>query len=171
MRAMIFAAAAAAVLASGAARAESWQEYSFGESGFAAQFPGKPEIVDATYESSQAVSGPVKERRYSFNQGGVVYLVRVADFSRTGADEQKTIDEAASALMGKGRLTHDLPARVSWHYGREIRVEDENGTSYTDAILFVDKKLYQIEVVFPAVNSDPVGDSGIQFFQTAFRFL
>ena len=170
MRAMAYAAVAAAV-ASGSAWAESWPEYSFRESGFAAQFPGKPQVMDTTYESAQSTAGPVKERVYSYESGGVSYLVRVADFSRIGADEQKTIDEAASALMVKGRLTHDLPARVSWHYGREIRVEDESGTSYTDAILFVDKKLYQIEVVFPAMNTDPVGSSGIQFFQTAFRFL
>jgi hypothetical protein len=170
MRAMAYVAVAGAI-ASSAVHAQSWQEYSFQESGFAAQFPGQPQVKDASYESAEARSGPVKERVYFYDQGGVSYLVRVADFARTGADERKTIDEAASALIAKGRLTHDLPARVSWHYGREIRVVDDDGTSYTDAILFVGGKLYQIEVVFPAVNSDPVGNSGIQFFQTAFRFL
>lgn len=162
--------AMAAFAATSAVAAEPWQEYSFAESGFAAQFPGKPETREASYETAQ-VPRAVKERLYSFNQGGVEYLVRVADFTRTSADEQKTIDEAAASVMAKGQLTHDLPGRIDWHYGREIRVQDKDGTTYTDAIFFVDKKLYQIEVVFPAGNSDPVGDSGIQFFQTAFRFL
>ena len=170
MRALIVA-AGAALIASGAYAAELWLEYSFSENGFAAQFPGKPQVADVTYQTAQSSEGAVKERVYSFNQGGVVYLVRVADFTRANANEDKTIDEAAAAIIAKGRLTHDLPGRIDWHYGREIRVEDRDGTSFTDAIFFVDKKLYQIEVVYPAQNTDPVGDSGIQFFQTAFRFL
>ena len=55
--------------------------------------------------------------------------------------------------------------------GREIRVEDNGGTSYTDAIFFIDNQLYQIKVTYPAVNTDPVGSSGIHFFQQAFRLL
>lgn len=162
--------AMAVFAATSAVGAEPWQEYSFAESGFAAQFPGKPEVRDASYETAQAPR-PIKERVHTYNQGGVEYLVRVADFTGTSADEQKTIDEAAAAVMVKGQLTHDLPGRINWHYGREIRVLDKDGTTYTDAIFFVDNKLYQIEVIFPAMNSDPAGDSGIQFFQTAFRFL
>ena len=95
----------------------------------------------------------------------------VADFTKTKADKDKAIDEAAKKLMDRGRLTIDYPGRIDWNYGREIVVVDMDGTSMTDAIFFVDKRLYQIEVVYPAMNSDPAGSSGIGFFQTAFRFL
>jgi hypothetical protein len=114
----------------------------------------------------------VKERVYSTNSGGVIYTVNVADFTRTRADKDKTIAEAAKNLIALGKLTHDESgARIDWNYGREIRVEDANGTSYTDAIFFIDNKLYQLKVTYPAVNSDPVGSSGIHFFQQAFRLL
>ncbi len=151
------------------AAAQSWKEYSFTESGFAAQYPGKPVVEERPYKT--AYGGEVKERVYVFNAGGVDYVVAVADFTKTRAEKDKVIDEAAKALMDRGRLTIDYPGRIDWNYGREIVVVDMDGTSTTDAIFFVDKKLYQIEVAYPAMNSDPAGSSGIGFFQTAFRFL
>jgi hypothetical protein len=151
--------------------AEKWEEFSFPESNFAAQFPARPALEQKSYRTVQSAGGTVNERVYSFNQGGVVYMVRVADFSQARADKDKTIDEAANALIAQGKLTIDYPGRIDWNYGREIVVVDKDGTSFTNAIFFVDQRLYQIEVIYPAANSDPVGSSGIGLFQTAFRFL
>jgi len=64
------------------------------------------------------------------------------------AEKDRTIDEAAKNLIGLGRVTHDVSGRIDWNYGREIRVEDNNGTSYTDAIFFIDNQLYQIKVIY-----------------------
>ncbi len=159
-------AAAAAFAAEG-----GWTEFSYPESGFAAQYPGRPRVETRDYKTAQVPEGSVKERVYSVDSGGVVYAVSVADFTRTRAEKDKTIDEAAKNLMAEGRLTHDESGRIDWNFGREIRVEDPNGTSYTDAIFFIDSKLYQLKVTYPAVNSDPNGSSGIHFFQQAFRLL
>jgi hypothetical protein len=164
----------AAVLFAGGAFAGDggWQEFSFPEAGFAAQYPSRPQVEVGDYKTAQTPEGAVKERVYSTNLGGVVYAVAVADFTRTSAEKDKTIEEAAKNLMELGKLTHDESgARIDWNYGREIRVEDASGTSYTDAIFFIDKKLYQLRVTYPAVNSDPNGSSGIHFFQQAFRLL
>ena len=160
---------ALALAVSSPAAAESWKEYTFTESSFAAQYPGEPTVAEHPYKT--AFGSGVTERVYAFNEGGVVYIVGVADFAKTKAEKDKVIDEAAAALMNTGRLTIDYPGRIDWNYGREIVVVDMDGTSYTDAIFFVDKRLYQIKVVYPLMNSDPVGSSGIGFFQTAFRFL
>ena len=164
---------AAALLAGAALAAEGgWQEFSYPEGGFAAQYPSRPQVEIVDYKTAQTPEGVVKERVYSTNFGGVVYAVAVADFTHTPAEKDKTIEEAAKNLMALGKLTHDESgARIDWNYGREIRVEDASGTSYTDAIFFIDKKLYQLRVTYPAVNSDPNGSSGIHFFQQAFRLL
>jgi hypothetical protein len=151
------------------AAAQGWKEYSFKEAGFAAQYPGQPMVTERAYNT--AYGSDIKERVYAVNEGGVEYVVAIADLSKARAEKDKVIDEAAKALMDKGRLTIDYPGRIDWNYGREIVVVDMDGTSMTDAIFFVDGKLYQIEVVYPVMNSDPVGSSGIGFFQTAFRFL
>jgi hypothetical protein len=148
-----------------------WREFSYPESGFAAQYPDRPKIEDRQYKTAQAAEGSVKERVYSFDSGGVVYTVQVADFTRTRADKDRTIDEAVKNLLALGKVTHDESGRIDWNFGREIRIEDGSGTSITDAIFFIDKKLYQLKVVYPAVNTDPAGSSGIHFFQQAFRLL
>nr|ACN58803.1 hypothetical protein AKSOIL_0158 [uncultured bacterium BLR9] len=154
-----------------AAEGGIWPEYSFPEAGFAAQYPGKPQVEERSYKTALTPAGSVKERVYSYNSGGVVYMVAIADFAAVKPIENRAIDEAARTVTSKGMLTHDVSARIDWHYGREIRVEDGSGTSYTDAIFYIDNKVYQIAVVFPLANTDPVGSAGIHFFQQAFRLL
>jgi hypothetical protein len=168
MRAIVFL-TAAALLVSQSASAQGWKEYSYQEAGFAAQYPGEPKVEEHPFETANGTG--VVERDYSVNSGGVDYIVSVADFTRVKPDEHKAIDEAANKLIALGRLTDDVSARIDWYYGREIRVVDRAGTSYTDAIFLIENKLYQLKVVFPATNSDPVGSSGIHFFQQAFRLL
>ena len=149
-----------------------WPEFSYPEAGFAAQYPAKPDLEMRDYQTAQVPAGSVKERAYSTNSGGVIYTVNVADFTRTQAEKDKTIEEAVKKTAARGKVTHDEnSARIDFNYGREVRVEDADGTSYTNAIFFIDNKLYQIMVTYPKVNTDPVGSSGIHFFQQAFRLL
>ena len=158
-------------LSAAPAFAQGWKEYTYTEGGFAAQYPGQPKVEEDTYKTAQAPGGSVKERVYSFNSGGVVYAVAIADFRAANADEEKTINEAVDATLAQGKKTHDENGRLDWHFGREIRVEDDKGTSHTNAIFFIEKRLYQIRVDYPVANSDPAGSSGIHFFQQAFRLL
>lgn len=167
-----FLTAAVLVAASAMAAEEGWREFSFPESGFAAEYPFRPSVATRDYQTMQTPEGTVPERVYSVNSGGVVYSVEVADFTRTSADKDRTIEEAARNVLAMGRMTHDESgARVDFNYGREIRIEDDAGGSITDAIFFIDHKLYQLRVSFPAGNSDPAGSSGIHFFQQTFRLL
>src|SRR5258708_20824665 len=70
------------------AAAQSWKEYSFTESGFAAQYPGKPVVEERPYKT--AYGGEVKERVYVFNAGGVDYVVAVAYLSRRRRKRRKS---------------------------------------------------------------------------------
>ncbi len=164
--------AALLIAASAMAAEEGWREFSFPESGFAAEYPARPSVATRDYQTMQTAEGTVPERVYSVNSGGVIYSVEVADFTRTSADKDRTIEEAARNVLALGRMTHDESgARVDFNYGREIRIEDGAGGSVTDAIFFIDHKLYQLRVNFPAGNTDPAGSSGIHFFQQTFRLL
>ena len=172
MRGIGFCSVAAVLFASAGDAADGgWQEFSYPEAGFAARYPDRPKLDIRDYKTAQIPAGVVKERVYSIDSGGVVYAVQIADFTRTRAQKDRTIDEAAKNLIALGKVTHDVSGRIDWNYGREIRVEDNDGTSYTDAIFFIDNQLYQIKVTYPAVNTDPAGSSGIHFFQQAFRLL
>lgn len=164
----------APLLAAGIAQASEsgWREFSYPEAGFAAEYPTRPTLETRDYHTAQTPEGVVPERVYSVNSGGVTYAVEVADFSHSSAGKDRTIEEAATNLLKQGRMTHDeSDARVDFNYGREIRIEDGAGGSITNAIFFIEHKLYQLRVTFPAGNTDPAGSSGIHFFQQTFRLL
>jgi hypothetical protein len=169
MRTTLVLAAVGALAVSATAYAQAWKEYSYNDQGFAAQFPADPKHEQRSYATAHGTG--VIEHVYSANVGGVIYAVQIADFSRSRPDERTVIDEAANALIGMGRMTDDVSARLNWNYGREIRVVDSQGTSYTDAIFLINNKLFQLKVTYPAVNTDPNGSSGIHFFQQAVRLL
>ena len=124
MRSTVFSALAVlcTVLANSPASAEGWKEFSYPDAGFAAQYPGEPKMAEDVYKTAQAPGGSVKERVYSYNSGGVVYAVAIADFRAANADEEKTINEAADAMIAQGKMTHDERGRLDWHFGREIQI-------------------------------------------------
>lgn len=157
-------------LAGPAHPAENWREYTYPEDGFSASFPGKPVIAKRLSKTSQSRNRAVPERIYSVNQGGVIYSVSVMDFTKAKADPDIAVGEVASTLKGLGRLAFDESIYTDSMHGREIVVIGEDGTSYTDGIFYVRRLLYQMKVVYPAVNNDPAGSSGISIFLTQFHF-
>ena len=148
--------------------AQVWKVYDFeAAAGFSAQYQGEPKVEERPYISAFAKS--IVQRVYSHNSGGVDYLVAVADFTGVKAEKNKAIDEAANVLIARGKLTHNNTAYINSFAGRQVRVEALDGTSYTSTIFFINNKLFQVEVVYPPMNSDPAGTSGIDFFLQAFR--
>src|SRR5258705_13236208 len=153
-----------------AAATERWQEYLYPEDGFSAYFPEKPVLLEQLHGTSQSADGTAGERIYSFDQGGVVYSVSIIDFTKDDADPDIAVDEVATALMGLGKLTFDGSIYLDQMRGRELVVIGGDGTRYTDGIFYIKHLLYQMKVVYPALNSDPAGSSGISIFQGKFRF-
>jgi hypothetical protein len=157
------------MLACQPAGAQVWKEYSFEAAGFWAQYQGEPKVEERPYASALASS--IVQRIYSHNSGGVDYRVVVADFAGAQVEKNKAIDEAANALIARGKLTHNSTAYLNAFSGREIRVEALDGTSYTSTIFFINNRLFQIGVVYPPMNSDPAGSSGIHFFLQSFHLV
>jgi hypothetical protein len=169
LRALAIFALVTLLLPGSAAGQAGWDEYSYAADGFAARYPGEPVIAEHPYATR--FGSPVTERVYSYESEGVSYIVAIADFTRIRPDTDQAIDEAADQLMSMGRLTHDVSARLNWNYGRELRVEAPDGTSYTDAIFLIENKLFQLKVITSARSPDAAGSSGIHYFQQAFRLL
>jgi len=170
MGSRLFLAVIGLFLAGPAHSAENWREYTYPEDGFSASFPGKPVIAKRLSRTSQSFNGAVPERTYSVNEGGVIYSISVMDFTKAEADPDIAVGEVASALTGLGRLAFDESIYTDSMHGREIVVIGDDGTSYTDGIFYVRQLLYQMKVVYPAVNRDPAGSSGISIFLTQFHF-
>ena len=149
---------------------ERWQEYSYPEAGFSANFPEPPNASSRLHPSSQAASG-VREQMYSFDEGGVIYSVNVADFTRASADPAVVVTEAMQTLLDNGRLESEISLEIDLVHGTQYIVIAPDGTRYTDGIFFFKDLLYQVEVVSPVSNTDPAGSSGVGFFLAHFRFL
>jgi hypothetical protein len=171
MRPFFFAAAlaCAAILPAQAAE-ERWQEYSYPETGFSANFPETPKPFSRLHASSQAPSG-VREQVYAFDEGGVVYSVGIADFRGTSADADVVVNEAMHTLLESGRLDSEIALEIDLVHGTQYIVIGADGTRTTDGIFFFKDQLYQVQVVYPLGNTDPSGSSGVSFFLAHFRFL
>jgi hypothetical protein len=169
LRRLAVLAIATILLPASASGQAGWMEYSYPAEGFAARYPAEPMIAEQPYATR--LGSAVSERVYAAESEGVTYIVAIADFSRVRPSRDEAIDEAAGKLMAMGRLTHDVSARLNWNYGRELRVEAADGTSYTDAIFLIRDRLFQLKVIYPARNTDAAGSSGIHYFQQAFRLL
>jgi len=161
--------ACAAILPAEAAE-QRWQEYSYPEAGFSANFPEAPKASSRLHATSQAPSG-VREQVYSFDEGGVVYSIDIADFTGANADPDIVVSEAKRTLLDNGHVESEISLEIDLVHGTQYIVNGTDGTRTTDGIFYFKNQLYQIQVVYPLSNSDPAGSSGIGFFLAHFRFL
>ena len=124
------------------AAAQTWEPYSFAESGFTAQFPVKPSSSKASYTTAQGLTVPAMT--YAAEQDGVVYAVTVADFSGADLQQAAAIDDAVKALARTGEIKVDVSARIDREFGRELSILGKDGTRTTAAVFFVNRKLYAL---------------------------
>ena len=170
MRLFWIAAFAWAVAVPAEAMEQRWQEYRYPEAGFSANFPEEPQAFSRLHASLQAPSG-AREQFYAFDEGGVIYSIAIADFMGANADPAVVLDEAAHAVLDRGRLESEISLEIDLVHGTQYIVIGADGTRTTTGIFFFKDQLYQVQVVYPVSNSDPAGSSGVSFFLAHFRFL
>jgi hypothetical protein len=150
---------------------DRWQQYTYSDAGFSANFPDQPRSFLRLDPSSQVPWGSISEQVYSFEEGGVVYSVGISDFRHLGANPDVAVTEAVSSLVGEGKLDSKIALEIDQVQGTEYIAVGADGTRYTDGIFFFKEQLYQVKVVYPVSNRDPAGSSGVGFFMAHFRFL
>ncbi len=133
----------AASLAPVAAVAQDWQVYRYPDAGFAVQFPEPPVVDKGTFSTPDGTSVPMT--RYAARQRGIVYSVRVIDFSSTNPDARNTIAETEKSLGASGKVTVAIDARINREYGRELSINGADGTRSTIAIFFFNEHLYLLD--------------------------
>ena len=110
-----------AVFAAVPAFAQDWQQYSFNEDGFKADFPAPPKVTTTTFKSEYGAVLPAKV--YSVDQGREHYKVTVADYTQAprilDENAKKTCptdfaDERACGLTlaGRGYWKEDLAGAI-----------------------------------------------------------
>src|SRR5215813_12800540 len=108
MRSMLF--ALAALVASGPAAAQSWQEHAYSEYAVSLTFPANPQIETTSYQVAEGRSVPA--RVYSVRQDKLVFNLTIADLADTSLEEGALIDHAIKRLSADGELKLNLPHRI-----------------------------------------------------------
>jgi len=139
----IIAFAVAALVVSGPAAAQSWEEYSYPEYAFSVAFPANPKIETTTYEVAAGRSVPA--RVYSARQDKSQFKMTVADLANAGLDEKAVIDHAIKTLSQGATVRVNVPARIYQVYGRQLTVEGADGSRSMVAMFDIMGRLYQIE--------------------------
>jgi hypothetical protein len=123
-----------------AAMAQEWQVYRYPDAGFAVQFPVPPVIEKATFTTPTGGSLPMTS--YVVRQDGIIYTVKVVDFSSVNADDTQTIADTEKSLGASGKVTVAINARVNRNHGRELSVNGTDGSRSAIAIFFANKHLF-----------------------------
>lgn len=130
----------AACLLPAAAMAQEWQVYRYPEAGFAIQFPAEPSVKKGTFTTPSGV--PLPMTSYVARQDGIVYTVKVVDFSSVNAEATKTIADTEKSFGASGKVNVAINARVNRNHGRELSVTGADGSRSSIAIFFAGRHLF-----------------------------
>ena len=133
----------AAIVASGPAAAQSWQEYTYPDYAFAVAFPADPQIETTTYQVADGRS--VQARVYSVRQNNIIFKMTVADFAGTNLQESAVIDHAIKTLSAGGEVKVNIPHRIYRVYGRQLSIARADGGQSMAAVFDYKERLYLIE--------------------------
>ena len=120
---------ALALLVSGTATAQEWDEYTNVKDGFKINFPGQPTVTEATWTSQ--LNYPLPMRIYGAEKGAERYTLTVVDYSGI---EQLGIERAKTCPPGNANCRANAPPALGPGYSHH----DERG-----AIVYATFKLLQ----------------------------
>jgi hypothetical protein len=156
-----------ALLISGTAFAEGWQEYVYGDYQFAVSFPQDPKIEEGHFDLPGGATVPA--RIYSVTMADGEYRVVIADFTNRPESDSAMINAAEEALKRNGTVKVELPARVQAVFGRQLSVAGNDGSHTSAALLVYQKRLYEI-VGTASPAAAQAGSSDAIRFQQSLRF-
>lgn len=151
----------------GSASAQGWQEYVYGDYGFAVSFPDTPKIESGRYQLPDGTSVPA--RIYSVTDPAGDYRVVIANFANRPEGENAIIDAAETNLKRNGEVRVEMGARVQAVFGRQLSLAGHDGSHVSAALFVYQHQLYQIAgTAAPAAAR--AGSSDVIRFQQSLRF-
>jgi hypothetical protein len=142
----------AAVVISGPAAAQEWQEYNYPNDAFTVMFPAVPQIQRTNYRVAEGRLVPA--RIYSVRQDKSEFTMIVADLDNTGLQEKAVIDHAIKTVSAGNEVKVNYPHRIYGVYGRQLSTLGKDGSRSTVAMFDVMGRLYQIEAKVASGGND-----------------
>ena len=156
-----------AFAASAATAAESWEQISSNVGGFTVSMPGKPTL------RSQPI-GPHGETitMYVLEHGAFGYSVAFTDLPAGGlgprSPEQVLDGVRANSVQGlHGKLREETPLSFQGHPGRDVIIDDPDGSVTRARYLLANERLYQVVAVVPRGQE---GGAEVLQFLGSFQF-
>jgi hypothetical protein len=160
--------ALAASMISHVAAAQAWKEYPYPDSGFAVQFPAPPTVEDSTYRAADGTS--VKAQITSLRRGSSRFAVTVADFTGKPLDDAALIAQAVDTLSKSGDVRLNIDARIARQFGKELSINNKDGSRTVAAVFSVNKKLYVLTAISMPPNVE-AGSGDLIRFQQSLNFI
>lgn len=128
---------------SGIASAQStWKEYTFSESGIGLQLPTSPESLTETYTTPSGLTVPVIV--YKATLENVTYTVKAANFTNATIDPKTLTSDLEKEFSNIGNVAVTASARVESYTGRQLSINEPDGSRSKVSIFFVDNRLIQL---------------------------
>lgn len=151
----------------GGAAADTWQEYVYGDYGFAVSFPKAPTVESGNFQLPGGQNVPA--RIYSATEADGDYRVTIADFTNRPESNNAIIDGAETMLKQHGNVKVELPARVQAVFGRQLSLNQRDGSHISAALFVYQHRLYQVTGT-SAPAAALAGSSDAIRFQQSLRF-
>jgi len=153
----------AALVFSGPAAAQNWQEYGYPDYAFKVSFPDDPRIETTTYQVAD--DRAVEAHVYSVSRDNAEFKVTVAELANSGLEESAVLDYAIKALAAGGEVKVNIPHRVNRVFGRQLSILQRDGSRATVARFDYNGRLYQTVGKSLATGNDATADT-IRFVQS-----
>ena len=153
----------AALVFSGPAAAQNWQEYGYPDYAFKVSFPDDPRIETTTHQVAD--DRAVEAHVYSVSRDNAEFKVTVAELANSGLEESAVIDYAIKALAAGGEVKVNIPHRVNRVFGRQLSILQRDGSRATVALFDYNGRLYQTVGKSLATGNDATADT-IRFVQS-----
>ncbi len=151
----------------GSATADTWQEYVYRDEGFAVSFPKVPIVESGSFQLPGGQTVPA--RIYSATDPDGDYRITIADFSNRPESDNTIIDGAEAMLKQHGAVKVELPARVQAVFGRQLSLNQRDGSHISAALFMYQHRLYQITGT-ATPGAALAGSSDAIRFQQSLRF-
>lgn len=153
MRFMSLIPALAALFISGAASAQTWEEYVNRGDFFTVNFPGDPTVQDVTYKTPKGTSLP--SHVYTAQDAKGRYTMTVVDYNSAPDEIATAVDDAVKAIRAKGTSKYDAVNMLDMHRSWRITVETPDKRRLLGEVLVADNKRLYISQADTALNVPP----------------
>jgi hypothetical protein len=148
--------------AGGGLAAQEWIEYTDRAERFMVNFPGKPAVRDATWESQRDDALPA--RVYAAQAGAQRYTLTVVNLATIAqpSDVKGSVAWAAWQFRQRGgQITYDAYAQSDRIEGHELHITNRDRTQTFAAMYMLARRMYILEATVP-----PNSPGAVHFLQS-----